>query len=308
MDKKQAYELLQSFQHCAYKLSKLEEFQMAARLLYGPEWVVEVDIVQRMRFTCSVCHKSMTCAVSAKEHTLSEGHMKALDFLKQKEYKRTLSSAEVITLGDLLLNSYVKPIGLCMIEEYRTGKKLYYNCILCDAYSDVDSMYNHVIGTKHTEKYIDMKMGKKDVPFLTSKMREEYRDQLLKEEGLHMNNIKTKIGEKFKPSLWEKKKWTQYRTLSHSSTTMSRITSCSSIYEPDPTTLPKSKSPERAKLDVERPHSQARLINKRIESNSLGRTPAAEALVEDSLSKEECLDLMLKLADQIVFISPEDDF
>lgn len=37
-------------------------------------------------------------------------------------------------------------------------------------------------------------MGKKDVPFLTAKKREEYRDQILEEEGLHLNDIKTITG------------------------------------------------------------------------------------------------------------------
>nr|XP_027226410.1 uncharacterized protein LOC113818389 [Penaeus vannamei] len=121
-----------------------------------------------------------------------------------------------------------------MIEEIKTGKKVYYKCILCGAHSDVDSMYNHVIGAKHTERYIDMRMEKRNIPFMTTKMREEYRDLIIKEEGLCIDDIKTITGEKYNPFLWERKR-TKCRTLSCSSTPMSSMTnltfSCSSLYD-----------------------------------------------------------------------------
>ncbi|XP_069975789.1 uncharacterized protein [Penaeus vannamei] len=248
----------------------------------------------------------------------------ALDYLKQKEFKRALSSNEVITLRDLLLNSYVKPVGLNMIEEIKTGKKVYYKCILCGAHSDVDSMYNHVIGAKHTERYIDMRMEKRNIPFMTTKMREEYRDLIIKEEGLCIDDIKTITGEKYNPFLWERKR-TKCRTLSCSSTPMSSMTnltfSCSSLYEPESTTPPKSKSPEKDRLNaersvlqarmrnrglLERSDSQARNINKGRESNSLGRIPPAATLVQDSKNKKEFEDSIFKLADQIEFMFPKE--
>lgn len=90
--------------------------------------------------------------------------------------------------------------------------------------------------------------------------------------------------------------------------------------ELEPTTLPKSKSLEKDRLDVERPNAQARIINKglversdfqarrinkRMESNSLGRIPAAGALVQDSKNKNESQDSIFKLVDQIEFIYPK---
>lgn len=42
-----------------------------------------------------------------------------------------------------------------MIEEYTKGcGPSYYKCLLCGAHGKIDPMYHHVIGKKHTEKYI----------------------------------------------------------------------------------------------------------------------------------------------------------
>lgn len=42
-----------------------------------------------------------------------------------------------------------------MVEEYSRGTvQRYYKCILCGAHGKLDHMYYHVIGNKHTEKYI----------------------------------------------------------------------------------------------------------------------------------------------------------
>ncbi|XP_042861949.1 uncharacterized protein LOC122247049 [Penaeus japonicus] len=318
MDKKEAHKLLGRFQHCAYQLSKLEEFQNATRLLYGEVWVVKPDIVQRMTFDCTACHKVMNSVVAVKEHTFSEAHMKVLDNIKQKMYKRSLSWSQVITLKDLLQNSYVQAVGLQMIEEYKTGKKIYYKCILCGAHSDVESMYNHVIGAKHTERYIEMRDERKSIPFMTTKVREECRDMIVKEEGVCLNDMKTIIGADYYPYMWEKNNRIRYRTSTRNSTPMSSMTnltlSCSSLYESEAInllkrevsilpkteacTLPKpsksSRSPERTFEDCE-----TRMINKAMECRPPGRSSEAGALETKSKDKKKSAASIFKLADQI---------
>lgn len=45
--------------------------------------------------------------------------------------------------------------GLQMVEEYlRVAAPSYYKCIMCGAHGKLEHMYYHIIGKKHTEKYI----------------------------------------------------------------------------------------------------------------------------------------------------------
>lgn len=43
-----------------------------------------------------------------------------------------------------------------MIEEYEKGHSSwsYYKCNLCGAHGKLEPMYKHIIGNRHTEKYI----------------------------------------------------------------------------------------------------------------------------------------------------------
>lgn len=45
--------------------------------------------------------------------------------------------------------------GLQMVEQYENGRGLtYFKCNLCAAHGKLDTMYHHLIGKKHTVKYI----------------------------------------------------------------------------------------------------------------------------------------------------------
>ena len=43
-----------------------------------------------------------------------------------------------------------------MIEQYEkvAGSWSYYKCNLCAAHGKLDAIYKHIIGNRHTEKYI----------------------------------------------------------------------------------------------------------------------------------------------------------
>lgn len=45
--------------------------------------------------------------------------------------------------------------GLQMVEEFeKYHDHMYYKCNLCAAHGKLDAMYHHLIGNKHTERYI----------------------------------------------------------------------------------------------------------------------------------------------------------
>ncbi|XP_066970578.1 uncharacterized protein [Macrobrachium rosenbergii] len=91
-----------------------------------------------------------------------------------------------------------------MVEEYinRRGNQ-YYKCILCGAHGKIDIMYHHLIGKKHTEKYIRSccVLGSS---VLNPNEREALRKKLLQDEGVNVDAIKTIKGDEFYPFKWER--------------------------------------------------------------------------------------------------------
>lgn len=56
--------------------------------------------------------------------------------------------------GNITIFCYVFT-GLQMVEEYeKYPEHMYYKCNLCAAHGKLDAMYHHLIGNKHTERYI----------------------------------------------------------------------------------------------------------------------------------------------------------
>lgn len=46
-------------------------------------------------------------------------------------------------------------LGFQRIEEYTSkGGKKYFVCTLCNDHGDIDFIYNHITGDKHTDRYI----------------------------------------------------------------------------------------------------------------------------------------------------------
>ncbi|XP_066970581.1 uncharacterized protein [Macrobrachium rosenbergii] len=157
-DNESALDVMRKFSGLAYSLVNKGVFNEAIKILYGSEFQITVDLSKRMQFACQICNREMNSEKAMKEHGNSGGHQKNLD-------KKNRSSGSAFTarasnyasdsIHHRLLNSRIAPLGLQMVEEYinRRGNQ-YYKCILCGAHGKIDMMYQHLIGKKHTEKYI----------------------------------------------------------------------------------------------------------------------------------------------------------
>ncbi|ROT73131.1 hypothetical protein C7M84_008447 [Penaeus vannamei] len=154
----EATEMMRSFSDCAYQIHMKDAFQRATQRLFGEAFTITLNMQDRMQFYCTVCNKEMNCVNSVTEHTHSGAHQK---------YK--------------LLTSSTQAVGLQMVEEFRvnSASKTYFKCNLCGAHGRMDSMYYHLIGVKHTEKYIRRRVNIEE-SVLHSKTREE------KQQGKHM--------------------------------------------------------------------------------------------------------------------------
>ncbi|XP_069995554.1 uncharacterized protein [Penaeus vannamei] len=199
-----AKEALKKFSSMAYSVEHLEKFQSAVSIVYGAEYAIATDFVGRMIFCCQICHKPMNNEDALAEHNRSDFHHKNLDKkmrdegFRIKEYFNFPSTS----LQFKLANSVLKPLGLQMIEEYTKGcGPSYYKCLLCGAHGKIDPMYHHVIGKKHTEKYIRWRCFLRD-SILTSREREKIRQRLILEEGVDCTQIRVIKGKAYFPHKW----------------------------------------------------------------------------------------------------------
>ncbi|CAL4122371.1 unnamed protein product, partial [Meganyctiphanes norvegica] len=161
-DNATAQEVMKLFNDKAYSRNLKPIFQEAIDILYRPDiFDVKEDNCARMLFSCKICNNDMNSHESLLQHHLSGKHQKNCDKKLQEEgieicHSRVRSSRTYPpgSLQDRLMNSQSNPIGLQMLEEYQNRGKSYYKCILCGAHGRLDAMYKHVVGTKHTERYI----------------------------------------------------------------------------------------------------------------------------------------------------------
>ncbi|XP_042865530.1 uncharacterized protein LOC122249053 [Penaeus japonicus] len=203
----EATERMKAFPGCAYQTSKKEEFQRAAQFLFGEAFIVTVSMQNRMQFTCTVCNKDMNCVNSMSEHSHSGAHQKNVDRCKSSDRSRNKTAAQNYSKNSLqykLLTSSTEAIGLQMVEAFQGAPrtKLYFKCNLCGAHGRIDSMYFHLIGTKHTEKYIKKRVNHPDF-LLKSRDREEYRKRILNIEGSRLEEMRLiEAGESMFPYEW----------------------------------------------------------------------------------------------------------
>ncbi|XP_063589914.1 uncharacterized protein LOC134766879 [Penaeus indicus] len=199
-----AMEALKKFSRMAYSVEHIEKFQSAVKIVYGAEYIIETDFLGRMIFCCKICHKPMNNEVTLAEHNRSDFHHKNLDKkMRDKGFEgRACLNFPSTSLQFKLANSILKPLGLQMIEEYTQDfGPSYYKCILCAAHGKIDPMYHHVVGKKHTEKYIRWRCFLKD-SILTSAEREEIRQRLIFEEGVDCTQIRVIRGKTYFPHKW----------------------------------------------------------------------------------------------------------
>ncbi|XP_042862674.1 uncharacterized protein LOC122247458 [Penaeus japonicus] len=200
-----AKDILAEFPSMAYDLEHLEKFQSAVKMIYGAEYVIQEDLTGRMAFFCKMCNKPMNNETALAEHNRSSFHYRNLDKKKHdaEECKFANSSNFPSTsLQFKLATSVLKPLGIQMIEEYtKDVGPSYYKCILCAAHGKIDPMYHHVVGKKHTEKYIRWRCFLED-SVLTPEKRETMRLKVFSEEGVDCTLIKVIKGKDYFPYKW----------------------------------------------------------------------------------------------------------
>ncbi|KAG0716398.1 hypothetical protein GWK47_009789 [Chionoecetes opilio] len=121
---------------------------------------------------------------------------KAIPLLQRHEQRDCLGTT---------LSVWKSPKSLQMVEEYVKvpGHKRYYKCNLCGAHGKLESIYKHLIGSRHTEKYIKLHVVLKN-SILTAKEREFIRESLIKKEGIPVSAIKTYKEKWLYPLKWER--------------------------------------------------------------------------------------------------------
>ncbi|XP_045113275.1 uncharacterized protein LOC123505692 isoform X2 [Portunus trituberculatus] len=215
--KQSAIEIMKDFTEKAYLTSYKDFFEKAVQILYGDEFIVKIDFSKRMLFSCQLCSKDMNNEVALIQHSHSGSHQKNLDRKFREVHKDSLYKQDIKfhrrdrpqynpdTLQSMLMTSQVKPVGLQMVEVYEKmyHSWSYYKCNLCGAHGRLEAIYKHIIGNRHTEKYIKSRVILK-TSFVTAKEREFIRDFLVKEEGIPVSAIKIYKDASLYPIKWER--------------------------------------------------------------------------------------------------------
>ncbi|XP_045623857.1 uncharacterized protein [Procambarus clarkii] len=203
-----AKSVMKTFSDCAYHIEKQQLFEEAIATLYGLEYVITIGLQGRMMFQCTVCNKEMNSEHALSEHNRSGTHQKNTD----KVYSVNPGSSSALaqqykkdSLQYKLATSNTKAIGLQFVEEFveREGAVSYFKCNLCGAHGQMEPIYWHLIGTKHTEKYANIRVESTSSP-VTAKNREEYRKFIIGAEGQRLTDIKTIMGVEHYPYEWIK--------------------------------------------------------------------------------------------------------
>ncbi|XP_066953698.1 uncharacterized protein [Macrobrachium rosenbergii] len=194
-----AENIMETFRFSAYDLKCMRTFQNAVDILYGQVYVVRLSHCGRMEFYCKVCQKEMSNEKCVLEHSLSDAHQKKLNSIPLAKVEGTFQGQSYNypphTLQHKLLLSRIPAVGLQMVEGYRRNPRdePYYRCNLCLAHGQTPGVFNHIIGKKHTEKYI-----RNRCVLMTSVISpvtlEVLRKRLVDVEGLKCDLIKTIIG------------------------------------------------------------------------------------------------------------------
>ncbi|XP_037796642.1 uncharacterized protein LOC119591960 [Penaeus monodon] len=214
-----AKEVMKRFPEMAYSLNMKDIFQKAVDILYGKDFLIKCDLSKRMQFSCQICNREMNSENAVADHYRSGNHQKNLD-KKVREagepsYSSRASDFASNSLRHRLLSSQIKPLGLQMVEEFeKYHDHMYYKCNLCAAHGKLDAMYHHLIGNKHTERYIKSACLLQN-SVLTGNEREEIRKQLVKIEGINCETIKTYYGSEFYPRKWEQDGLVKKSTVHH---------------------------------------------------------------------------------------------
>ncbi|XP_047500608.1 uncharacterized protein LOC125046737 isoform X2 [Penaeus chinensis] len=185
-------------------LSGLQEGRVSES--HTEAFIITLSMQGRMQFYCTVCNKEMNCVNSMTEHSHSGAHQKNIDRGKRCDENKSRTAAQQYEKNSLqykLLTSSTQAIGLHMVEEFQvtSRSKAYFKCNLCGAHGRMDSMYYHLIGVKHTEKYLKRRVNIETTQ-LNSRTREEYRQLDLEAEGSRIEEITHIEGKHMFPQEW----------------------------------------------------------------------------------------------------------
>ncbi|KAK3859692.1 hypothetical protein Pcinc_034211 [Petrolisthes cinctipes] len=206
-NERMANETLRNFSSLAYSIKYKNIFEEAVYIVYGTVFTVKIGLSKRMMFHCELCNKDMNNIDSLENHSRSGTHQKNKDKEAREnqgfKYHLEPSNFHRHSLQYKLERSILKPVGLQMVEEYTQGEgSSYYKCNLCGAHGKLDHIYYHIIGTKHTEKYIRSSY-KLEGTVLTARERDHLREQLVQTEGIDVSVIRIIVGHDLYPKKWK---------------------------------------------------------------------------------------------------------
>lgn len=216
-NKQSAREIMKDFSERAYHTTYKGFFEKAVQILYGEDFVIKTDLSKRMMFSCQLCSKDMNSEIALVQHSQSGSHQKNLDkkmrevfqdavYMQDTKYHhRDRPHYNASRLQSMLMTSQVKPVGLQVVEEYEKEHSSwrYYKCNLCGAHGRLEAMYKHIIGNRHTEKYIRSRVSLR-TSVLTTKERESIRKFLIDKEGMPISAIKIYRDGSLYPLKWER--------------------------------------------------------------------------------------------------------
>lgn len=292
-DKDSANNVMKFFHDKSYSRNLKPIFQEAVDILYRPDiFDVKEDNCGRMLFACKLCNSEMNAHESLLQHHLSGKHQKNCDKKAQEEgivvYKtnnRGSSMHPPGSLQDRLMSVSGKPIiGLQMLEEYQNRGKSYYRCILCTAHGKLDTMYKHVTGTRHTEKYLKVSLELEN-SILSPKERDTLSSHIVEKYGINVDYIKIIRDSQFYPYKWEAKRKAQAQKNERKRLAEKRSPSEYSRYSPEPehkTRRHRSPSPsdrhnsrERSSLSPQPSTSRSRYSESPPRSSHRNKSPSS---------------------------------
>ena len=142
-------------------------------------------------------------------HDRSANHLKS----KDRHYSETSvsHSSQCDTneypsdsIHHLILRSKINIVGISLLEGYmgRRSQIMYYKCILSGAHGKKEAINQHVLGDKHTDKYISVSIDNTK-GILTREDRNLFREKLARRDGLCVEKIKIFKDPKSYPHKWE---------------------------------------------------------------------------------------------------------
>lgn len=211
-DRKSAERALSYYSDFATNAQYTDVFQEAVYIIFGRDYLIKMDLNKRMNFFCTVCNKMMNSTQALTAHNNSAAHLKRNADTKQDSlYALPSTSATVLSsrypadsLEFQILRSNVKVLGIHLIESYCYRKHLapYYKCILCGAHGKREAIYKHLIGDKHTDKFIRYSV-QIDTASLSSDQRNGLRTRLANRDGLEVDRVKRFSDRNLYPYKWE---------------------------------------------------------------------------------------------------------